>query len=309
MDYSELQSLQDLDLEHKLIITRGRIQEWYEHWDGQVYVSFSGGKDSTVLLHIVREMYPDVPAVFADTGLEYPEIRQFVKRHDNVVRLKPKMNFKQVIERYGYPVISKEQSQFLFEIRTGHSEKLRRIRLEGNKYGRGKVSEKWKFLIDAPFPISHKCCEIMKKSPFGVYEKETGNMPYIGVMAEESSMRTIDYMKNGGCNFYETVRGKSWPLGFWTDQDIWDYLNTYKVPYCSIYDMGYSRTGYMFCMFGVHQEPKPNRFQLMQVTHPKQWRYCMYKLGLKEVLEYIGAPWNNDNEGLWSTKELIEMSN
>ena len=64
-----------------------------------VYVSFSGGKDSTVLLHIVREMYPEVEAVFVNTGLEYPEIQQFVKTFDNVTILRPKMRFDEVIKR------------------------------------------------------------------------------------------------------------------------------------------------------------------------------------------------------------------
>jgi len=320
LDYAELKDLQSLPLKYKVMITKQRIQEWYEHWKGQVYVSFSGGKDSTVLLNIVRELYPDVPAVFVDTGLEYPEIRRFVKKHENVVWLKPRMNFKRVIEKYGYPVISKEQSQFLFQIRTSSSEKLRKIRLEGNKYGRGKVSEQWKYLIKSPFPISHKCCEVMKKSPFARYEKETGNKPYIGVMASESSMREIDYIKNGGCNFYETSRAKSWPIGFWNDSDIWEYLNIFNVPYCSVYDMGYTRTGCMFCMFGVHLEPEPNRFQKMQVTHPKLWAYCTgggqmvngkwvpnsEGLGIGFVLDYIGVRWKND-EGLWPMKELIGM--
>ena len=92
-------------------MTRRRISEWVDAFgeDG-VYVSYSGGKDSTVLLDIVRKDYPDVKAVFVDTGLEYPEIRSFVKGFENVDWIKPKMTFKQVIEKYGYPFISKEVS-------------------------------------------------------------------------------------------------------------------------------------------------------------------------------------------------------
>lgn len=71
----ELQKLRDLPLERKVLVTQTRIIEWYKRFDGQVYISFSGGKDSTVLLHIDREIYPDIPAVFVDTGIEYPEIR------------------------------------------------------------------------------------------------------------------------------------------------------------------------------------------------------------------------------------------
>ena len=108
MEAWQLKQLQGLPLEVKIEKTKLRIREWYEHWDGEVYVSFSGGKDSTVLLHIVRELYPDVKAVFVDTGLEYPEIREFVKSIENVDWLKPKMTFKEVIEKYGYPVISKD---------------------------------------------------------------------------------------------------------------------------------------------------------------------------------------------------------
>ena len=64
----ELRQLQALPLRLKIMLTQQRIRDWYEHWDGQVYVSFSGGKDSTVLKHIVDSMYSDVPAVFVNTG-------------------------------------------------------------------------------------------------------------------------------------------------------------------------------------------------------------------------------------------------
>lgn len=107
----ELQQWQALPLSIKILMTKERIREWVKEYglDG-VYVSFSGGKDSTVLLHMSREMYPNIKAVFVDTGLEYPEIRDFVKSFDNVDWLRPKMTFKQVIEKYGYPLITKEVS-------------------------------------------------------------------------------------------------------------------------------------------------------------------------------------------------------
>ncbi|MDE5938491.1 MAG: phosphoadenosine phosphosulfate reductase family protein, partial [Lachnospiraceae bacterium] len=104
--------MQSLPLSAKIRMTQLRIRGWVEEYgeDG-VYVSFSGGKDSAVLLDIVRTMYPKIPAVFVDTGLEYPEIREFVKGFDNVEWLKPKITFRQVIEKYGYPFISKEVSE------------------------------------------------------------------------------------------------------------------------------------------------------------------------------------------------------
>ena len=112
----ELQQWQALPLNIKVSMTKDRIRQWINHFGEEgVYVSFSGGKDSTVLLHIVRETYPDVKAVFVDTGLEYPEIREFVKTFDNVEWLRPKMNFKQVIQKYGYPFFSKEISGAIYE--------------------------------------------------------------------------------------------------------------------------------------------------------------------------------------------------
>lgn len=106
----DLKQMQSWDLERKIAVSLTRIVEFYERYPCKIYVSFSGGKDSTVLLHLVRKLYPDTPAVFVDTGLEYPELRDFVKSIDNVVWIKPKMNFRKVIETYGYPIISKEVS-------------------------------------------------------------------------------------------------------------------------------------------------------------------------------------------------------
>ena len=105
----DLRQKQALPLPVKIRLTQERIRQWVnEFGEDGVYVAYSGGKDSTVLLHLVRQMYPDVKAVFCDTGLEYPSVRQFVSETENVEILKPKMNFKQIIIKYGYPIISKE---------------------------------------------------------------------------------------------------------------------------------------------------------------------------------------------------------
>jgi 3'-phosphoadenosine 5'-phosphosulfate sulfotransferase (PAPS reductase)/FAD synthetase len=288
MERWQLTQMQSLPLEVKIEKSKQRIREWYEAWDGQVYVSFSGGKDSTVLLHIVRSMYPDIKAVYVDTGLEYPEIREFVKTQTNVEWIKPKMPFTDVIKHYGFPIISKEQSAFIDEYRNTKSEKLKNTRWNGNKYGMGKISKKWKFLVNAPFKISDKCCDVIKKKPIEKFEKKTGMKPFIGSMADESIKRVQDYLRYG-CNAFDTKRPISRPMGFWTEQDVWDYIKTFNLSYSKIYDMGYTRTGCMFCCFGCHLEKEPNRFQKMKLTHPKIYDYCINQLGLGIVLDYINV--------------------
>lgn len=275
----------------------------------QIYVSFSGGKDSTVLLHLVRRLYPDTPAVFVDTGLEYPELREFVKSVENVTWVRPEMNFKKVIQTYGYPIVSKEVSLKIAETRSkpdGYaSQSFNSNSPKILKYGKRYDLSKWKFLLEAPFLISNQCCNVMKKKPAKKYEKETGNHPIIGTMACESQARKTAW-KVHGCNAFDTKRPTSQPLSFWTEQDILEYIKKYNLPYAPVYGeivqdnkgkwqtTKCSRTGCVFCMYGCHLEKEPNRFQNLKITHPKLWQYCMKPmseggLGLKEVLEFIGV--------------------
>ena len=100
----DLRELQSKPLEEKIQISTARIIEWYETWGGQVYISNSGGVDSTVLSWLVHRIYPDVVDVYCDTGLEYPELREFIMNKHGVVVLKPKMNFIQILSKYGYPI-------------------------------------------------------------------------------------------------------------------------------------------------------------------------------------------------------------
>lgn len=286
----QLQQRQSMPLEAKIIMTQQRIKEWYEYWDGNVYVAFSGGKDSTVLLHLVRQLYPNVPAVFANTGLEYPEIVQFVRQTKNVLWRKPKMNFRDVLTKYGYPIISKEVSLKLRQLHScpvgskTHTLRMTGIDSKGNMTTMGKLPTKWNFLIDAPFKISETCCDIMKKNPFKLFEKENKSKPYIGMMASDSRNRKMQYLKYGCSSFEGKIHSN--PMSFWLERDVWEYIKLNNVHYSTIYDMGYKRTGCSFCCFGIAQEKYPNRFQLMKSTHPRLYKYCMEELDLDKVLTY-----------------------
>jgi 3'-phosphoadenosine 5'-phosphosulfate sulfotransferase (PAPS reductase)/FAD synthetase len=105
-----------MPLELKIGYSRKRIRDFYNQMNGDVYVSFSGGKDSTVLYHLVKQEYPKVKAIFVDTGVEFPEIRQFVRENKEVEVIRPDTTFKEVCEKYGYPVVSKEQSNYIGEV-------------------------------------------------------------------------------------------------------------------------------------------------------------------------------------------------
>ena len=262
----DLKQMQSLPLEAKIIMTQQRIRQWYDHWDGEVYVSFSGGKDSTVLKHIVDNtpgVY-DVPAVFVNTGLEYPEIQKFVKDvkagkwdcfNSNVEIIRPEMRFDEVIRKYGYPAISKEVSNTISgaknSIRKGiYSHRLCKIGVKRDEYGglhdSGRFDyertleksmyrqDKWRFLLDADFDVSSYCCDTMKKKPTKGYEKATGRKAIIGTMAWESQNRRTAWIRHG-CNAFESSRPTSQPLSFWTEQDVLHYIKKFNVPYCPVY--------------------------------------------------------------------------
>lgn len=307
---SDLAQMQALPLNIKVMMTKTRIREWISTYgESGCYISFSGGKDSTVLRHIVNQDWPNVPSVFVNTGLEYPEIQTFVRSCENVVMLRPEMRFDEVIKTYGYPIISKEVSNKLHDLRVAESngkyDSYARRQFDGTYVSKnGKTNmysvAKWKFLTEAPFKSSHMCCNVMKKKPAKTYEKETGRTPIIGTMAAESVLRRSNWLKYG-CNAFDSKRQMSQPMSFWTEQDVLQYIVENNLPYASVYGeilqdengkwytTGVDRTGCMFCMFGCHLEKTPNRFQKMKETHPKQYEYCINQLGCGEVLDYIGV--------------------
>lgn len=302
----ELKQRQQLPMQAKVLMTRQRIREWVNAFgeDG-VYISFSGGKDSTVLLDIVRKDYPDIEAVFVNTGLEYPSVRQFALSKENVTELRPAMKFRDVITKYGYPVIGKLFSQCVYEARAEKDSKTKRDRIaqfEGkidNKYS--KDYSRYGFILNAPFLISHKCCDVMKKKPNKKYQRIYDKKPILGTMAEESQLREVTWIKEG-CNSFDSKYPTSKPMSFWTEQDVLQYIHENNLAIADAYGQvvvknegiagqinihdflgdyrdcqygttGCKRTGCIFCAFGINQDKQ--RFVRLSEQEPELCSYVL----------------------------------
>lgn len=245
----DLKQMQSLPLNAKIRMTIARIQGWIDEFgvDG-VYVSFSGGKDSTVLLDIIRnEMgYRDIPAVFVNVPTQFPELKDFAKTWDNVEIISPKIGFMEVCEKHGFPLISKNVSQAIKDVRTQSKTQncdVRDTQLWHRSFDPNSdyvkkypaySNARWDFMFDADFRVSDECCKIMKKAPAKLYEKQTGRKPILATMATESKLRQTEWLLNG-CNSFNSKRPSSKPMSFWTEQDVLRYIYERKLPICSVY--------------------------------------------------------------------------
>lgn len=281
-----LRSLQNMNLDCKIIQTKSLIRYAVTEFGlGHIYISYSGGKDSTVLSHIAKSLYPNILHIFANTTNEFPETLEHIKwekeeNGTNLITVFPRdskgevWTFKKVVERYGYPMYSKRISN---AIRTYQHALTPITKQHSIDYLERNFKKYCKY---KDLPISDKCCDKLKKEPLRRKAKELGmECTMLGILATESYQREKDWLENG-CNvFYKRKDNQSRPLSFWTNEDIDEYIQRFHVRIPKLYDMGYSRNGCMFCGFGVHLEQGENRYQKMQKTHPVQYSYFSENFG------------------------------
>lgn len=245
-------------LQDRLGVIRDTIHKYGEE---NFYISFSGGKDSTVVHHLVDMALPDnkIPRVFANTGIEYNDVVMFVKtmaqNDDRIVMLQPKKNIKKVLEEVGYPFKSKEHAKKVeqYQCRNTITEHLKNYINRTGKY-QGEYGcpsiLRYQFTPQCTLKISHRCCNELKKKPTTKYVKETGRSIIItGMMREEGGARQrieCVHFKNGEITKFHPLAKVN------SDWEHW-FIDEYNIPLCKLYYPPYNfrRTGCKGCPFAL----------------------------------------------------------
>ena len=245
----------ELILYDRLEVIKQTIQKYGEE---NFYLSFSGGKDSTVVHHLLDMAIPGnrIPRVFTNTGIEYNAIVEFVREReredDRFVMIQPSRNVKATLEDVGYPFKSKEHSQRVSEYQARHnmSQHIINYMNKGGRFGCPNIL-RYQFTEDFNIKISHRCCKEMKKKPTSKWAEENNKSILItGMMKEEGGQRVnIDciHIKNGKATKFHPLAKvtKEW--------EEW-FIKTYDIRLCKLYypPFNFERTGCKGCPFSLN---------------------------------------------------------
>jgi 3'-phosphoadenosine 5'-phosphosulfate sulfotransferase (PAPS reductase)/FAD synthetase len=253
-----------------------KILKAWKDGEEKLYVSFSGGKDSTVLYHLIKMANIPAKIVFFDTGIELDVIYEFVKTFNDVEWVKPRKPFGQIVKQYGIPYKSKFLSEYLhtWDINQKNPFKLvrnnelvkgtiHRTTWEGDivdtkeKITTGRALPKKNFHMLHPdrvgeYTVHNRCCAYLKKDPSKHYIKEHNvNGYFMGVRQAEGGARSLTYKS---CRSVKKIGKKlvlqSMPMFDWSDQDVDDFIKKYNIPISKAYtEYGLERTGCFCCPF------------------------------------------------------------
>jgi 3'-phosphoadenosine 5'-phosphosulfate sulfotransferase (PAPS reductase)/FAD synthetase len=314
--FETLTALQSMTLDDKIGWSRAVIEQTLPLLERPA-VAFSAGKDSTVLLHLLRQYRPEIITIYGNTTIEFPECVKFARwlRDEwklNYYEARPDVSFWWVVEQYGWPLLGKE-----FGV-GGVAHKDSRSKFFADLESRGELTGG--YAIQAEVPISSACCTFLKERPSEKVQKQLGvDGVFLGILAAESRRRMFNFLQYGEWYYAKSQKmHKCHPLAIWTDDDIWAYIRRFNVPYAPLYDMGYynergefishKRNGCMFC--GMDIRFPNNHLSIMRRTHPKAWRVLMINKGLGRVLMKLRFVFDDHQmdmfEEAWTTEEYLE---
>lgn len=298
-----MSSLRHLKLEQKIKLTNSVIIDWYENHYGRVFVAFSGSYQSSVLLDLVRKLYPDVPAVFVHSEIDYPEKYALASRLKNMTILPTKMKYQEVIMNKGFQVVSREISANVASYRnTGSPIALRTLqgKLKNNQ-DNVMVRNDWTHLIDAPFKISCHCCNYMKFAPLRAYASKHKLSMYRANLSSTTALISNDIEAKNLCNKYDKllVKTRSFPLMFWKSMDIMRYIYQNDIPYSKhfgeIYYDGHQytterkkRKGCMLCLCGLDKQDRECKFLDIKEQYPDYYKRAFEYHRYGVVCDYLG---------------------
>lgn len=304
-------AMQALPFEVKVRRAELRAKEFIEELENMgmsAHVSV-GGLDSITLLLFLRKIGIDVPAISV-TYLEDRSIQR-VHRELGVIPIKPGKSKVQIINEFGFPVISKKIAGRIDTLQnpTEKNKTVRHAIITGEcgeqghfaKNSRMRLPQKWLELFAgyenenegvnyriAPFKVSNKCCQFLKEEPCDKWAKEHHSAPYLGLMASEGGQRE-EALIDHGCNYFGKTVIRSAPFAPFLRQDLLRLALELNVPVPEIYGKierkpdgtlyttGAQRTGCSMCGFGIHMEKRPHRFDQLRDRNEKEWNFWMYK--------------------------------
>ena len=306
-----------MSLDDRIRDAQHRIEELYHETNGKCYVSFSGGKDSTVLLALIKmcqDLYTigDIPAVFSNTGIELGITCEFVKWvkenwYPNVVVVHPVKPFPWVLEHEGKPIRSKMKSKALRQYHYGNRTDRLLLLLLG-RTGKGrflsmhKVGDRDMHMLHENFPIkpSNKCCDWMKKKPFEHYAKENGMLGAIqGVREAEGGARasaTNTRVRTGGklCTWLKDGIIQKAPIIDWKDSDVEEFIEKYNIPLSKAYtEFGFDRTGCMACPYARHVDED---LKYLYFNEPNRYKASMFWLKDVYIVQNVILPFDEAYE-------------
>jgi len=241
------------------------------------YISFSGGKDSTLLHYLVDEAIPGnrIPRVFINTGIEYKLVSDFVHElmvdDKRFVEIKPSVPIKSMLDKYGYPFKSKEHSKKLELYQRGSNCEWLKNYLDDERKSRFKCPKilKYQFNKDFKLHISDKCCQKLKKQPAAKWEKDNNkSIVMTGMRIEEGGQRI-----SLSCIVVKNEKLiKFHPLATITDDwENW-YIKTRNIKLCDLYypPFEFKRTGCKGCPFSLDLQEQLSTMELYLPNEAKQ---------------------------------------
>ena len=318
-----------MSLDEKMTNAQHRIEELWNETDGKCYISFSGGKDSTVLLALVKQCQElgtvgDIPAVFSNTGIELGVTVDFVKwvkenYYHNVQVIRPLKSFDAVLKEFGKPIKSKMKSKDLLQWHYGkRSQALETLLTKGVTQKTGRQSCKHVFanrdmhMLHDDFDIkaSNKCCDWMKKYPFEHYAKENGMLgSYQGVRVAEGGARDSAATRRvnaGGklCTWVKKGVIQKAPIIDWSNDDVEEFVSKYNVPLSDAYTKyNFERTGCMACPYAMHVDED---LEYLFRHEPNRYKASMHWLKDVYIAQNVSLPFDEayerERERTWRDK-------
>lgn len=320
-------------LESKVREAMHRIEALYYDTNGKCYLSFSGGKDSTIVLAIIKMCVElgtiePIEAVFCDTGIELGATRDFVRwckenYYPNIKIIRPEKYFKWVLENKGKPLKSKMKSEMLGRYQKTHNEEtlsfayLNGVGKDGKIYKKTKLADKDLHMMHPQFSIraSSDCCKYLKKKPFEKYQQDNGIKGYAtGMRMGEGGAREMSALKriqNGGklCTYTKGEYIVKLPIIDWTDEDCEEFIQKYNVPLSKAYtDYRMTRTGCMGCPYALDIQ---SNLKVLWDYEPLRYKASMVFLKDVYIAQNVQLPFDEEyeKERVQKWKEYRQMRN